>query len=190
LGEFVVKKVYEDLPIILKKFGADFKVAINMSSKEFAHKTYVEKLIEMTHDFHLDFNNIELEITETYIMKNHNEAIRKLQKLKDAGFSLAIDDFGTGYSSLSYLKSFPIDKLKIDKAFVLNILEDESDQALVKIIVQIADIFNLKVQAEGVESLKHLEMLQQYGCDIAQGFYYSKPIPLYNLLEFKGIQNV
>jgi EAL domain-containing protein (putative c-di-GMP-specific phosphodiesterase class I) len=190
LGEFVIKKVYEDLPIILGKFGIDFTLSINMSSKEFAHQTYVDKLIELTKNFQIDFRNIELEITETYIMQNHIEAVQKLQKLKDAGFALAIDDFGTGYSSLSYLKKFPIDKLKIDKAFVLNLLEDESDQAIVKTIIHIANIFNLKVQAEGVESLKHLDMLKEFHCDIAQGFYYSKPICLKDFLQFEGVKDV
>ena len=190
LGEFVIKKVYEDIPMIIETFGKDFTISINMSSKEFAHKLYVDKIIEFTKDFQIDFRNIELEITETYIMQNHIIAAQKLQKLKDAGFGLAIDDFGTGYSSLSYLKKFPIDKLKIDKDFVLNLLEDKSDQAIVKTIIHIADIFNLKVQAEGVESLKHLDMLEQFGCDIAQGFYYCKPIPLKAFLEFKEISNI
>lgn len=185
LGKLVVQKVYEDIPLILNQFGLDFKVAINISSKEFAQVDYVSDIIQTTKDFNIDFKNIELEITETYIMQNHEEAVNKMLQLKEAGFSLAIDDFGTGYSSLSYLKTFPIDKLKIDKSFVLDILKDEDDKAIVKTILSIAKVFDLEVQAEGVETVSHLNMLQKLGCDIAQGYYYSKPIPLEKLLKFK-----
>ena len=128
-------------------------------------------------EYGIDPANIELEITETHIMKNHDIAIKKLTILKEYGFSLAIDDFGTGYSSLSYLKYFPIDKLKIDKSFVLNIHNDPKDEAIVKSIIQLGKLFGLSVQAEGVENDDAVKLLGDLGCEYLQGYYFAKPIP-------------
>lgn len=178
IGKFVLKNVCEDLPLLLNKFGKDFVLAINVSSKEFANDNYVEELIEIINDFQISPKNLELEITETYIMQNYSLAIEKMKQLRQKGFNIAIDDFGTGYSSLSYLKKFPINKLKIDKSFVLDILENQDDQDMVKAIINIAKIFHLEVQAEGVETIEHLEILKKHGADIAQGYFYTKPIPI------------
>ncbi|PLA75120.1 diguanylate cyclase [Hydrogenovibrio sp. SC-1] len=116
------------------------------------------------------------EITETQIMRNPEQATRTLTHLKELGLSLAIDDFGTGHSSLSYLKNFPIDKLKIDQSFVHDMTTDKDDANLVKAIINIAKSLEMDVIAEGVETQDQVEMLINYGCYEAQGFYYSKPL--------------
>lgn len=185
IGSFVIRKVCEDLPRFLNKFGEDFILAFNVSSKEFADEEYLPKLLEFVNDFHLSPKNLELEITETYIMQNHTLAIDKMKELRSNGFNIAIDDFGTGYSSLSYLKKFPINKIKVDKSFVLDIINDQDDNDMVKAIINIAKIFNLEVQAEGVETLEHLQILKELSADIAQGYYYSKPVNIDDVLSKK-----
>jgi len=135
-------------------------------------------------NFGINPSNIELEITETYIMKNHEIAIEKMKELKKLGFKLAIDDFGTGYSSLNYLKLFPIDKLKIDKSFVLKINQNDKDEAIVKSIINLSKFFNLEVQAEGVENNETITLLSDLDCDFFQGYYYSKPLPYHYFLDF------
>ena len=183
IGKFVIRKVCEDLPKLLNKFGKDFILAFNVSSKEFAHDDYIKQLLELVKDFNISAENLELEITETYIMQNHTIAIEKMQELRKHGFNIAIDDFGTGYSSLSYLKKFPINKIKIDKSFVLDITTDQDDNDMVKAIINIAKIFNLEVQTEGVETLEHLKILKELSADIAQGYFYSKPANIEDIIS-------
>ncbi|MGM0518951.1 MAG: putative bifunctional diguanylate cyclase/phosphodiesterase [Campylobacterota bacterium] len=186
VGEFVVKKAFEDLMILLNSFGKEFKLSINVSSKEFFSENYIENFLQKCEDFTIKPSNIELEITETHIMKNHSDAIKKFELLKKSGYSLAIDDFGTGYSSLAYLKLFPIDKLKIDKSFVQDLLDDNDDRNIVETIVSMSKNFNFLVQAEGVESKEHENILKELACDMAQGYFYSKPLPLEEFLLLKG----
>jgi diguanylate cyclase (GGDEF)-like protein/PAS domain S-box-containing protein len=183
IGSYVLRSACEALPFLLNKFGNDFLLAINVSSKEFYNDDFIPKLITTIDEFNLSYHNFELEITETHIMENQTGAIEKMKILKAKGFSISLDDFGTGYSSLSYLKKFPIDKLKIDQSFVLDILNhDEDDRDLVEAIVHIAKIFHLAVQAEGVETEEHFEILKELRADIAQGFYFGKAIPLKTFL--------
>lgn len=185
LGRYVLKKSFEKLPIILAHVkNPNFKLSINVSAREFFHEDYVLNIQEYLKDFSINPKNIEIEITETHIMKNHNRSVEIFKELKKIGLSLAIDDFGTGYSSLSYLKTFPIDKLKIDKSFVLNFLNDKDDQAIVKSIIELADNFNIKVQGEGVESKEHYKKLIELGCDYFQGYYFSKPISFEKYINF------
>ncbi len=186
IGEFVSKQAFEDLNVLLSSFNQDFKLSINVSSKEFFKKNYVKNFLRKCDDFSIDSKNIELEITETHIMQNHQDAIVKFELLKKKGFSLAIDDFGTGYSSLAYLKAFPIDKLKIDKSFVFDLLTDEDDKNIVETIIAMSKNFNFLVQAEGVESKAHESLLKELSCDLAQGYYYGKPMELEEFLMLKG----
>jgi len=183
IGKFVLKNCCEVLPSLLNKFGKDFILAINISSKELLADGFIEETLELVNDFQIKPENLELEITETYMMQNHTLAIQKLTELRKLGFNLAIDDFGTGYSSLSYLKKFPINKIKIDKSFVLDILNDQDDQDMVNAIINIAKIFHLEVQAEGVETQEHLNILEAHGVDIAQGYFYSKPKKIEEILS-------
>lgn len=176
LGQMILQKAFEKLPIILAQVGSDFTLAINISAREFYDPAYNERFLEMADDFAVVPKHIELEITETHIMQDAQKAISNLEFLKSKGFMITIDDFGTGYSSLNYLKLFPISKLKIDKSFVLDALSDNNDRAIVESIIQLAKIFKLKVQAEGVETKEHLELLMQLGCDNFQGYYCAKPL--------------
>ena len=121
--------------------------------------------------------SLELEITESLLMRNVEETIAALHAFKDAGIRLSVDDFGTGYSSLSYLKQFPIDSLKIDQSFVQDLHNNSDDAAICSAIIAMAKELGLSVVAEGVELEEQAEFLRRQGCDQIQGFIYSKPLP-------------
>jgi EAL domain-containing protein (putative c-di-GMP-specific phosphodiesterase class I) len=129
-------------------------------------------------------SQLELEITETTMMTNLKDTIAKLHLLVDAGMSVSIDDFGTGYSSLYYLKTFPINTLKIDRSFIKDITTDANGAQIVETIILMAHNLGIGVVAEGVETREQLDLLQNFGCDLIQGYYYSPPLPLKGLLEY------
>ena len=189
-GELVFKKVLHDIQIINSKLkNQDFKVAINISPEHFFKYSFIEDIESYCKDFSIDTKQMELELLETSIMKNSEISQKKLDNLHEKGFQIALDDFGTGYSSLSYLKNFKVDKLKIDQSFIRDFLDDNNDKAIVQAIINLANIFNLKVQAEGVETKEHEELLQELDCNLSQGYFYNKPKPLNEFLDFIGDKN-
>ena len=153
-----------------------FRVAINLSAKQLRQKTFVATVKQILEETGIDPQLLELELTESAIMQNTEEAIIIMQKLKDIGISFSIDDFGTGYSSLNYLKRLPLDKVKIDYSFVRDITTDTDDRTITKAIIDLSHSMNLKVIAEGVETKEQLDFLRKNGCDEAQGYYYHKPL--------------
>jgi EAL domain-containing protein (putative c-di-GMP-specific phosphodiesterase class I) len=133
---------------------------------------------------HGNFDYLEIEITESSLMQNPEEAIVALQAIKSLGIRIAIDDFGTGYSSLNYLKRFPVDTLKIDRSFVNDIVIDADDAAIVRAVITMAHSLNLSVVAEGVETEQQLEFLARHDCDESQGYLHSKPVAAENCTAF------
>ncbi len=127
-------------------------------------------------DLEVSSEYIELEITEAALMEHSDYSIRTMKKFKDCGFNFAIDDFGTGYSSLNYLSKFPIDTLKIDQSFIRNMEYSEQDRSIIKTIIDLSSNLNLHVIAEGVETQKQSQILSEMGCDVMQGYFYSKPL--------------
>lgn len=151
-------------------------VAINISAKQFMHQdlhSYIENAIYRNG---IDASLLSVEITESAVMYDVESVVKILNKLKKLGISIAIDDFGTGYSSLSYLKKLPIDKLKIDREFIKDLLVDKDDRMIVKAIVALAKSLDLKVVAEGADQKEHVEFLKGLECEIVQGYIYSKPL--------------
>lgn len=157
--------------------GWSLPVAVNLSARQFQQSNLVADIKRALHESGLPAELLELEITETCVMESGEEAITILDHIKSIGVGLAMDDFGTGYSSLAYLKRFPIDKLKIDRAFVRDLPEDSNDAAIARAIISLADSMQLRVLAEGVETDEQLDFLKREGCHEMQGFLRGRPMP-------------
>jgi len=152
-------------------------IAINISTYQFVREDFVDSLKKILDEVGLDPKFLELEFTESMIMKDSELIVSTMQQLKALGIQCSIDDFGTGYSSLSYLKYLPIDKIKIDRSFISSLTKNLNDDAISRAVISMAHELNLKVTAEGVENLEQLEFLCSHGCDEAQGFLFSRPLP-------------
>lgn len=158
-----------------KHKGLDITIAVNLSAYDLV-SDFPDKIESLLNQQQLSPNDIMLEITESAVMNNPDMAIQVLYKLKKIGFALSIDDYGTGYSSLSQLKNMPIDELKIDKSFILNLENDKNDLAIVKSTIELAHNIGLNVVAEGVETHESFSILKRWGCNKIQGYYISRPI--------------
>jgi EAL domain-containing protein (putative c-di-GMP-specific phosphodiesterase class I) len=153
------------------------RIAVNVSARHFQQKDFLDRLVEILGETRLDPTSLELELTETSIMENTEQAAELLGRIRDLGVKVAIDDFGTGYSSLSYLKRLPIDTVKLDRSFVMGATTDPNDAALVMAIITLAHNLHLRVIAEGVERDDQVAFLRLLRCDEAQGFLFGKPMP-------------
>ena len=153
------------------------RIAVNLSMRQFRHPRLVEEVAEVLDQTGLEPGLLELEITESVVMEDAEATVETLERLKRLGVALAVDDFGTGYSSLGYLKRFPVGVLKIDCSFVRDLVQTQRDQAIVGAVMGLARALGLKVVAEGVETSAQLERLRTLGCDLAQGYYFAKPMP-------------
>jgi diguanylate cyclase (GGDEF)-like protein len=187
LGYWIIHRCFE-LAIMVKEQGlTDFRISINLSAGQFLDSnlpTYFQELLEK---FSLSASTFELELTEQTLVKDIDHTIVMMDNLKLMGFSFAIDDFGTGYSSLAYIKKMPIDVIKIDKSFVFGMLENHADYQIIMSTIAMVKNLGLVVIAEGVETAAQLRSLTENGCDLIQGYYFSKPVPEVDLLAF--IQN-
>lgn len=157
--------------------GYTLKVAVNLSVKQFQDKALLDTIDEAIAETGLDAKHLELEITESMMMHNVDQAIEVMHQIRERGIELSIDDFGTGHSSFAYIKRFPIHSLKIDQAFIRPMTPGSNEMALVEAMVSIGNKLNLVVIAEGVEEAEHVDFLKSVGCDLIQGYYYSKPLP-------------
>lgn len=161
----------------LQELGFDgLNVAVNISAVQFTDGSLLPMVSKALEESGLSAELLELEITESAVMHDPEEVISSLHELSAHGMKLAIDDFGTGYSSLAYLKRFPVNTLKIDRAFITDISSDNDDMAIVEAVLGLGKHFNMKVVAEGVEDEEQLNFLKSQGCDIAQGYFISKPL--------------
>ncbi len=180
LEEWIIDKALseiKDLTNHLGHFPLDH-IALNISTVHFLQPHFVEKLMLLLYKHGVKPEWIELEIVESGIMRNIDDAAKKIKELKSFGFTVAIDDFGTGYSSLAYLKQLPVNLVKIDQSFILNMNESKGDAIIVEAVIAIAEKFDFKVLAEGVEDKETLESLKNLNCDIYQGYYGHRPMPM------------
>jgi diguanylate cyclase (GGDEF)-like protein len=152
------------------------RVAVNISAVQFRRVDLVDTVRRALTDAGLDAHCLEIELTETAVMSDPEESVEILERLSRMGIVVAVDDFGTGYSSMSYLRRFPIDKLKIDRSFITNIMTSADDAAIVQAIISLAHSLRLTVVAEGVESAEQVAFLQRQGCDQYQGHFFSRPL--------------
>lgn len=160
------------------------KVAVNLSAKQFADPDLVKHIRNVIEISQIPAQCLELEITESTLMDDVESAINTMQEIKKTGVSIAIDDFGTGYSSLAYIKRFPIDVLKVDRSFVMDIPEDQNDMAITAAVIAMAHKLSLEVVAEGVETQEQLHFLRRNNCDEGQGYLFSRPLSLGQLHQF------
>ena len=177
IGDWVVREAcrqartwqLEGLPLL--------RIAVNLSPTQFRHGNLLAIMRKALDDADLDARYLEVELTENTVMSDAEGSVAILEKLSEMGVLVSVDDFGTGYSSMSYLRRFPVDKLKIDRAFISEIVSRPDDASIVRAIVSLAHSLRLKVVAEGVETLEQLEFLKSLGCDQYQGYYFSPAVP-------------
>jgi len=151
-------------------------VAVNVSARQFREKRFVGRVMAALADSRLDPQYLELELTESLLVEEVDEAVSTMKELERLGVKFSIDDFGTGYSSLSALKSFPVARLKIDRSFVDNLERDQRDRSIARAVISMAKKLGLRVVAEGVETLNQLDFLRENNCDEVQGFEISEPV--------------
>lgn len=176
LGEWILRTACRQTRKLQEYGYRDLAVAVNISAVQFTDGNLLPMVSQALEDTQLQPELLELEITESAVMHDPEEVILSLRELSRFGMRLAIDDFGTGYSSLAYLKRFSVDTLKIDRAFITDISSDNDDVAIVEAVLGLGKHFNMKVVAEGVEDEAQLEFLRTQGCDLAQGYFISKPM--------------
>ncbi len=184
LGQWVMRescriaKQWLDLELL------DFRISVNVSSIQFERQDVAQLIFDSLNEFALPANFLTIELTESAIMSHQDETLLTLDKIKKMGVKVSLDDFGTGYSSLSYLRSFPVDTLKIDRQFIIEAQSEPEVRSIISAIIQMAHALKLDVVAEGVEDDDQLQYLESIGCDVIQGYYFSKPLPQEQALAF------
>lgn len=176
IGDWVMTNACQQAVQMQQELGQPLHMAVNISPQQFFRNDIISSINRALAMSGFPASQLEVEITEGVLLENSKETVQLLHKIRSLGVSLAVDDFGTGYSSLSYLTRFPIDKLKIDQSFVRDITLDASDAAVASAIIAMAHSLKLAVVAEGVETLEQYEFLSQRQCDVAQGFYFGRPV--------------
>jgi diguanylate cyclase (GGDEF)-like protein len=177
IGEWVLDQACSQLREWHDQGFVDLRMAVNLSTVQLHHAELPRVVNNLLQMYRLPPRSLELEVTETGLMEDITTAAQHLLSLRRSGALIAIDDFGTGYSSLSYLKSLPLDKIKIDKSFVQDLLDDEDDATIVRAIIQLGKSLGMQVIAEGVETVEQEAYIIAEGCHEGQGYYYSKPLP-------------
>ncbi|WP_158598019.1 EAL domain-containing protein [Noviherbaspirillum saxi] len=181
IGEWVLHTACVHSRELLLAGLPSLRVAVNISARQFRPKTLMHLIGKALSASGLDPGSLELELTESLVMQNPEDAIRVLRELKAMGLRLAIDDFGTGYSSLSYLQRFPVDHLKIDQSFVRDIGADPNDAIIARAVISLGHSLGMSVIAEGVSNSQQLSFLRENGCDEMQGYLFSHPVPIEEL---------
>ncbi|MBU6135980.1 EAL domain-containing protein [Clostridium tertium] len=183
IGKFVLREVFAKVKYLLSEGYDNFKIAVNLSEIQLRDGNLLEYFNSLIEEFNVSPKYIEVEITESMIMKSVDKNIECLLQIKELGASIALDDFGTGYSSLNHLTKLPIDVLKIDRSFVIDMAENDKSRYIVENIIQLSHKLGMTVVAEGVEEKEQVDYLRSIECDTVQGFYYSKPEYFENIIS-------
>ena len=178
IGQWVLRQACKQMHKWQRQYGMEnpLFISVNLSGKQFAQSDLIEQIENIITETRLNPRGLKLEITETVVMENIEMATQMLQQLRDLGVQLSIDDFGTGYSSLSYLHRFPIDTLKVDKSFVMAMVDNNENIEIVRTIIMLAQNLGMDVIAEGIETKEQLALLRKLKCEKGQGYYFSKPL--------------
>lgn len=181
IGDWVLQEICRQGMEWKNRLGTEVKIAVNVSPLQFQRADFAKNVASVFRKSGYDPSLVELELTETLVMRDVKESSRQLNQLKRLGFHIAVDDFGTGYSSLSYLHQLPIDTLKIDKSFIDKVTEPTGTRPIVEAVLSLSKSLSLTTIAEGVETAEQYAVLDHLGCDIIQGFYFFKPLPVDNV---------
>jgi len=184
MGHWVLCEACKQAALWHKTLGVNVSMAVNLSALQFRRDDLVQSVVHALEESGIAPALLELELTESILISDTERVLATVRRLKDLGVKLSIDDFGTGYSSLSYLKRFNVDRLKIDQSFVRDLATDREDAAIVHAIIQMARSLGLTTVAEGVEDEAALERLRSYGCDMAQGYFFARPMPGEELMHY------
>ncbi|MBG0777666.1 MAG: EAL domain-containing protein [Desulfovibrionaceae bacterium] len=189
LGEWVLREACEQMVALAPGENGPL-LSVNLSGKQFAQDRLYERVAEIVSATGLPPQRLKLEITESAVMEDVEQAVEQLNRLKSLKLRLAIDDFGTGYSSLAYLQRFPVDLLKIDRAFVGRMDSSEDNREIVRTVISLAHTLGMEVIAEGVETAAHMAALRELGCEYGQGYYFSRPVPMEEVRELVLLDKV
>jgi EAL domain-containing protein (putative c-di-GMP-specific phosphodiesterase class I) len=177
LGDTMIRQVAADLRAWLDSGLECGRVAVNMSSAEFADPNVAQRILQVFDEHRVPTNRLEIEVTESVFLGRCPEMVLKtLQRFDERGVRIALDDFGTGFASLTHLKQFPVDHIKIDWSFVRDLTTDKGDAAIVGAVIGVGKSLGMEVTAEGVETVEQVERLLSLGCNHAQGYLYAKPM--------------
>ena len=179
IGQWVLETACQQARAWQQRYPADppLVMCVNLSPRHFRHPSLVDEIVEILQKTGLEPSSLGLEITESVVMEDARSTVATLRELAALGVQLAIDDFGTGYSSLSYLKHFPVSFLKIDRSFIDGLEEGSKDGAILEAVIGLAQALGMKAIAEGVESAEQLAQLREMGCEMGQGYYFTRPLP-------------
>jgi len=177
LGEWILRTACQQNQEWQRQGLPPIRMAVNFSARQFQVVNLCDRIMQVLSETGLEPQYLEIEITESLVMKDQNTTIAMLKHLKSLGMSVSIDDFGTGYSSLSYLRLLPVSKVKIDASFIRETPQNTEDSAITAAIIGIAHSLNLRAIAEGVEHKEQLEFLRSHNCDAVQGYLFSRPVP-------------
>lgn len=186
IGKWVVEQSIKQYAAWRNQFGFPFVMSINISALQYKEDDFVESVVEVMERYKVSPAEIELEITETVLIDDFEEVYEKLKVLRAYGIRISLDDFGTGFSSLSYLKKLPIDTLKIDKSFVDTVLTDPSSRVIMESVVNMVKALGFESIAEGVEQMEQYEYLESIGCNVIQGYLFSKPLASNDMEKILG----
>ena len=184
IGSFVLEEVFKKTKCLLNQGNDNFKIAVNLSEMQLREDIVLLEFKSLIKKYKINPKYIEVEITESMLMKSFDKNVKILEEIKKLGVSIALDDFGTGYSSLNYLTKLPIDVLKIDRSFVIDLMSNPKSKCIVENIINLSHQLGIEVVAEGVEDKSQVEYLRTILCDVVQGYYFSKP------RMFDGIKNI
>ena len=190
IGSWVIEQACVAARLLRAEYTDAFQVALNISPRQFRDPNLITTIRRCLREASLPPEALEIEITETMLMQDIEAATQTVQRLHDIGISLAIDDFGTGYSSLNYLKKFPIDTVKVDRSFVMDIPQSEDDMAITSAVIAMTHRLKMSVVAEGVETEAQRDFLLQHKCEYAQGYLFGKPMPIEEISRLLAGQNV
>src|SRR6056297_3123334 len=182
-GELLIEEAVKKLKVFEKISNRHYKMAINISAMQLNQPNFLAFLKSILEKYHVNYKSLELEITESLLIKNRVETNEILEKIREIGINISLDDFGTGYSSLSYLMDLELDQLKIDKSFINQLENDSTKENILESIINMAHVLSFEVVAEGVENKNQLEIIRSKKCNYVQGYYYYRPLSSDKIIE-------